>query len=93
MDANDVKLVDFLGQSKTRFIIPVYQRNYDWKTEHCRQLLDDLFECGRNDKMLAHFLGSIVFVHDDVYTTVKIKELTIIDGQQRLTTLTLIWLG
>lgn len=92
MDANDMKLVDFLGQSKTRFIIPVYQRNYDWKTEHCRQLLDDILECGQNDKMLAHFLGSIVFIHDDVYSTVKIKELTIIDGQQRLTTVTLIWL-
>lgn len=73
MDANDVKLVDFLGQPKTRFIIPVYQRNYDWKHEHCKQLLDDILGCGQNDKVLAHFLGSIVFIHDDVYTTVKIK--------------------
>ena len=92
MDADDVKLVDFLGQNKTRFIIPVYQRNYDWKTEHCKQLLDDIIECGRNKKTLAHFLGSVVYIHDDIFSSAKIRELTIIDGQQRLTTLTLIWL-
>ncbi len=43
--------------------------------------------------MNAHFIGSIVYVHDDVYTASRIKELTIIDGQQRLTTLTLIYLA
>lgn len=42
--------------------------------------------------MNAHFIGSIVYVHDDVYTTSRMKELTIIDGQQRLTTLTLIYI-
>ena len=92
MDANDLNLVTFLGQRKTRFVIPVYQRNYDWKLEHCKQLLDDILLCGRNDKIKAHFIGSIVFIHDDVYSTTRVKELTIIDGQQRLTTLTLVWL-
>lgn len=43
--------------------------------------------------MNVHFIGSIVYVHDDVYTASRIKELTIIDGQQRLTTLTLIYLA
>ena len=42
--------------------------------------------------MNAHFIGSIVYVHDDVYTASRIKELTVIDGQQRLTTLTLVYL-
>ena len=42
--------------------------------------------------MNAHFIGSIVYVHDDVYTSSRIKELTIIDGQQRITTITLIYL-
>lgn len=92
MKANETKIEDFLSSNKTQFVIPVYQRNYDWSTGQCKQLLDDIFEVGTNKKMNAHFIGSIVYIHDDVYTASRIKELTIIDGQQRLTTLTLIYL-
>jgi len=92
MDANKTKVEDFLSSNKTQFVIPVYQRNYDWSTGQCKQLLDDILEVGVNKKMNAHFIGSIVYVHDDVFTTSRNKELTIIDGQQRLTTLTLIYL-
>lgn len=93
MKANETKVEDFLSSNKTQFVIPVYQRNYDWTTGQCKQLLDDILEVGSNKKMNAHFIGSIVYVHDDVYTASRIKELTIIDGQQRLTTLTLIYLA
>lgn len=93
MKANETKVEDFLSSNKTQFVIPVYQRNYDWTTGQCKQLLDDILEVGNNKKMNAHFIGSIVYVHDDVYTASRIKELTIIDGQQRLTTLTLIYLA
>src|SRR5690554_4708166 len=92
MKANETKVEDFLSSNKTQFLIPVYQRNYDWSTGQCKQLLDDILEVGTNKKMNAHFIGSIVYVHDDVYTASRIKELTVIDGQQRLTTLTLIYL-
>ena len=93
MKANETKVEDFLSSNKTQFVIPVYQRNYDWSTSQCKQILDDILEAGTNPKMNAHFIGSIVYVHDDVYTASKIKELTVIDGQQRLTTLTLIYLA
>lgn len=93
MKATETKIQDFLSNVKTQFVIPVYQRNYDWTTGQCKQLLDDILEAGMKDDMNAHFIGSIVYVHDDVYTASKIKELTIIDGQQRLTTLTLIYLA
>jgi uncharacterized protein with ParB-like and HNH nuclease domain len=92
MKANETKVEDFLSSNKTQFVIPVYQRNYDWTTGQCKQLLDDILEVGTSNKMNAHFIGSIVYVHDDVYTASRIKELTVIDGQQRLTTLTLIYL-
>ena len=92
MKATETKVEDFLSSNKTQFVIPVYQRNYDWTTGQCKQLLDDIFEVGISKKMNAHFIGSIVYVHDDVYTATRIKELTVIDGQQRLTTLTLIYL-
>lgn len=92
MKANEIKVEDFLSSNKTQFIIPVYQRNYDWTTSQCKQLLDDILEVGTSDKMNAHFIGSVVYVHDDIYTSSSVKELTIIDGQQRLTTLTLIYI-
>lgn len=91
MNANESKVEDFLSSNKTQFVIPVYQRNYDWTVGQCKQLIDDIIEVGANKTMNAHFIGSIVYVLD-IYTTAKIKELTIIDGQQRVTTLTLIYL-
>ena len=93
MTANESKVEGFFSSSKTQFIIPVYQRNYDWSIIQCKQLFDDILEVGNSKKTNAHFIGSIVYIHDDTYTTSRIKELTIIDGQQRLTTLTLIYLA
>jgi uncharacterized protein with ParB-like and HNH nuclease domain len=93
MKATESKVEDFLSYTKTQFVIPVYQRNYDWTVSECKQLLDDILEVGSNKETIAHFIGSIVHVHDDVYMTSRIKELIIIDGQQRLTTLTLIYLA
>ena len=52
-------LLEFLEGSRKRFIIPVYQRNYDWKTENCKQLFDDLVQVIRENKQ-SHFFGSIV---------------------------------
>lgn len=93
MKANETNVEDFLSSNKTQFVIPVYQRNYDWSTVQCNQLLNDILEVGTNKEMNAHFIGSIVYIYDGVYTASRIKELTIIDGQQRLTTLTLIYLA
>lgn len=92
MQAVQSKVEDFLASNKTQFVIPVYQRNYDWTMSQCKQLLDDILGVGTNKKRNAHFIGSIVYIHDDVYTASRIKELTVIDGQQRLTTLTLVYM-
>lgn len=72
-----------------RFVIPVYQRNYDWKKEHCETLFDDLMSVYRNN-ISAHFFGSIVYVGEDLASG---TELSIIDGQQRLTTISLLLLA
>jgi len=93
MKANETKVDKFLATNETTFAIPVYQRNYDWTILQCKQLLYDIIETGRNDRVNAHFIGSIVYVHDDVYTASGLNELTIIDGQQRLTTITLIYIA
>ena len=76
-------LLEFLEGSRKRFIIPVYQRNYDWKQENCKQLFDDLVQVIRENKQ-SHFFGSIVsFAH-------LRDEVVLIDGQQRITTVSLI---
>jgi uncharacterized protein with ParB-like and HNH nuclease domain len=90
MIANSSKIQEFLSQPKTQFIIPVYQRNYDWTVGQCKQLLDDILSIGSNNNGV-HFIGSIVYIHDNIYTSANIKELVIIDGQQRLTTIMLIY--
>lgn len=48
MKANEVTLNSFLSQAKTQFVIPVYQRNYDWTEDQCRQLFSDIIEVGKN---------------------------------------------
>ncbi len=90
MKADDIKLLDFISKSQERqFVIPIYQRLYSWEKKQCEQLWDDILKVGGNDKMNGHFIGSILFVQDSVYTT-KHNEFLIIDGQQRLTTITLL---
>ena len=91
MQVGKIETKNFMSKDATQFVIPVYQRNYDWGYSHCQRLLDDILKTGTNHNVVSHFLGSVVYIHDDVYTSSKLKELTIIDGQQRLTTLTLIF--
>ncbi len=93
MKADAMKLLDFIGKSQEKqFVIPTYQRVYSWGKEHCEQLWDDIIKTGGNDQIEGHFIGSIVFVHDGIYTT-NHNELLIIDGQQRLTTITLLFIA
>ncbi|WQX07394.1 DUF262 and DUF1524 domain-containing protein [Helicobacter pylori] len=93
MKADAMKLLDFIGKSQEKqFVIPIYQRVYSWGKEHCEQLWDDIVKTGGNDQIEGHFIGSIVFVHDGIYTT-NYNELLIIDGQQRLTTITLLFIA
>jgi uncharacterized protein with ParB-like and HNH nuclease domain len=92
MKANETNLNRFLAQNDTQFVIPVYQRNYDWTIAHCKMLIDDILLVGCENKISSHFIGSIVFIHDDVYSSSGIRELTIIDGQQRVTTVTLMYI-
>lgn len=90
MKASEASLYEFITKSNTKFVIPVYQRNYDWTDKHCKILLNDIKEAGKKNK--KHFIGSIVYVNDDIVPITKGKELIIVDGQQRLTTIILIYL-
>ena len=68
------------------FQIPDYQRPYAWTTEQCGELLDDLLTAASEDKDSSYFLGSIVLIKDP-----NEAPAAIVDGQQRLTTLTILF--
>lgn len=89
MKANEKYLVRFLESSDTNFVIPVYQRNYDWKKEQCKQLYDDLVNMIKNN-YTTHFFGTIVSIYND---SARNREYLIIDGQQRTTTISLLLLA
>ncbi len=89
MEAEATPLLKFIKDNqKNQLVIPIYQRVYSWEKEQCKELWDDIIKIGGNDKMDGHFIGSILYVlngfkHSD-------NALLIIDGQQRLTTITLL---
>ncbi|MFI3239839.1 MAG: DUF262 domain-containing protein [Bacteroidales bacterium] len=89
MRGDNKQLVRVMDGSENRFIIPVYQRNYDWKETHCKQLLKDLLDL-INSSRNSHFFGSIVRAQ---LPGGKANDYLIIDGQQRLTTITLLLLA
>ena len=89
MKGSELRLIEYMEGSKKRFIIPVYQRNYDWKIENCKQLYDDLIQVIKNNSK-THFFGSIVSVYEP---SGRNTEFLIIDGQQRLTTMSLLFLA
>src|SRR5688500_17005118 len=87
MKATEAKLLEFLKKSP-QFVIPIYQRTYSWGERECRQLWDDILRTGLNDAVSAHFVGSIVYVEKGLYSVSSQTPLLVIDGQQRLTTVT-----
>lgn len=92
MKANELQINNFLQAPNVQFVIPVYQRNYDWTSTECKDLLDDIISVEIEDRG-THFIGSIVFVHEGTYSTSEVKELVIIDGQQRLTTINILYVA
>ncbi|AHN34846.1 DUF262 and DUF1524 domain-containing protein [Helicobacter pylori] len=92
MEAKEATLLRFFEENQNnQFVIPIYQRLYSWKKEQCEQLWDDIIKIGGNDKMNGHFIGSILYVLDG--NTHSNNPLLIIDGQQRLTTITLLFIA
>lgn len=88
MKASEANLLEFL-KSSPQFIIPIYQRTYSWTEVEARQLWNDILRAGESDDIPAHFVGSIVYIEEGLYHVTTLKQLLVIDGQQRLTTVVL----
>lgn len=89
MKATEAKLLAFLKKSP-QFVIPIYQRTYSWTERECRQLWDDVVRAGSNPAVTGHFVGSIVYIEQGLFQVATLSPLLVIDGQQRLTTVTLL---
>lgn len=87
MDARKGNIYEILNGNK-QFLIPVYQRYYSWDIEQCKRLWTDIVDMQRKGKV-GHFVGSIVNIAEQAMPT-GVQKYMIIDGQQRMTTLSLL---
>ena len=95
MKATQTRLIEFVSQPDTRFSIPVFQRAYVWDGKDCDTLWHDVITAGQNDA--EHFIGTILYLQDEqaaqqaraAGVEAAPQVLDVIDGQQRLTTVTL----
>ncbi|PLR79962.1 hypothetical protein CVD25_22890 [Bacillus canaveralius] len=92
MQASQTSILHLLRIPNQQFVIPVYQRTYKWTHIHCGQLFSDILKASGSTSK-NHFIGSIVHISDQNIPVTKVKPLTIIDGQQRLTTISLLLLA
>lgn len=89
MKAKETRILDFFSNAP-QFLIPIYQRNYSWTEQQCRQLWNDILRAGSSEDITGHFMGSIVYIEEGLSTVSLKSPLLVIDGQQRLTTITLL---
>lgn len=88
MKAGETTLQKLMGGA-IQFIVPIYQRTYSWTFKQCNQLWKDIIHITKNKDNMVHFIGSVVYI--DLGTPIgRPQQLLLIDGQQRLTTLSLL---
>jgi uncharacterized protein with ParB-like and HNH nuclease domain/predicted transport protein len=89
MKAVDTSLLTLLKKTP-QFVVPIYQRLYSWNQPECGQLWHDIIRAGAHSTLGAHFTGSIVYVTKNAATVTAAEPSLIIDGQQRVTTVSII---
>ncbi|MBB6120545.1 GmrSD restriction endonuclease domain-containing protein [Nocardiopsis algeriensis] len=89
MKASETPLLKLLEQGN-QFVIPIYQRAYSWSAAECDQLMADIERAGGDDELKSHFIGSIVHVEKGLSNLTTQEPNLVIDGQQRMTTVTLL---
>ncbi len=89
MEAKEKEILgEVISGMKSQFLIPVFQRNYNWKIKNCAKLFEDII-CLTESNIKKHFIGSFVYKFNKIVDT-QFNQYVLIDGQQRLTSITLI---
>ncbi len=89
MDAKPVRFLNFL-RTAPQLEVPIYQRTYSWRVREWEQMWSDLMRSGQDDSVDAHFFGAVVYIQTGLYQVADNKSLLVIDGQQRLATVTIL---
>ena len=93
MKAEAVHLLRFF-QTGMQCLIPIYQRTYSWTDEQCDALWSDILKVGTHQNIPTHFVGSFVYIQDsNVHLLGATPQYMVIDGQQRITTISLLLLA
>ena len=87
MTTAKLNLLEFMKTA--RLSVPIYQRPYSWEEKHCKKLLEDIKQAGQPERKTPHFMGSILSIAEPSAAGIKPLH-TLIDGQQRITTLSLL---
>ena len=88
LQAGETTLNKLLNTSR-QFIVPIFQRNYSWQKNQYEQLWFDILRASKFKEKQNHFIGSIVYI--DMGTPAgRPQQLLLIDGQQRLTTISIL---
>ncbi len=90
MKAEEGYLKNFLSR-QYHMMIPIYQRKYNWTNDQCKQLFSDILSVGNDDNLESYFIGSIVFKKEESPLFETVENVNLIDGQQRITTITLLF--
>ena len=72
-----------------QFAIPIYQRTYSWQIAQCNKLFNDILRISKDGSSPGHFIGSVVYFQESIHTVSDVPKLLVIDGQQRLTTISI----
>lgn len=87
MKATETNILKFIGGLDKVFIIPPFQRNYEWNFEQCDELFEDIIDSYKMKK--SHYLGNIVY-YEGKNNGASFSEFILVDGQQRITTILLL---
>jgi len=87
MKASETSVLNFIGGLDKVFIIPPFQRNYEWSNNQCEELFSDIENAFKKQK--THYLGNIVYYFGD-NNGAEFQELILVDGQQRISTIVLL---
>ena len=82
MRISEARIINnFIDMNKRQYVIPVYQRNYEWATDQCRKLFEDIVAAHEHER--PHFCGSVVYAL--LENIGHISRYVLIGGQQRFT--------
>lgn len=88
MKADEIRLLEFYNEPLQ--IVASGCGGYNWGKEQCRQLWEDIVRAGKDSRAASHSIGSIIYIEQGILSYTTIPRYLLVDGLQRLTTISLL---